>query len=118
MLDALVLTIGRLVKIVPMLPVAGAAPAKKTARPSSSTFPTSIGLLLGVPVGIVLVVGGLTVSSALALCSVAGHVALRCGVFVGLVVGVGLLVGGLTFFPALILEPGAEYLAAPSAPRS
>ena len=116
--DVLVPTIGRRVEIVPMLPVAGAAPAKKTARPSSSTFPTSIGLLLGVPVGIVLVVGGLTFSSALALCSVVGHVALRCGAFVGLLVGVGLLVSGLTFFPALILEPGAGYVAAPAAPHS
>jgi K+-transporting ATPase A subunit len=97
---------------------AGAAPAKKTARPSSSTAPTSIGLLLAVPVGIVLVGGGLTFWSALALCSVVGHVALRCGAFVGLLVGVGFLAGGLTFFPAFILEPGAEYLAAPAAPHS
>ena len=110
MLDAPVWVIGRFPKIVPML--AAHAPAtKRVVPPSAGTLPSYKGLFVGFVVGVVLIVGGLAVFPALALCSVAGHLALRCGLFVGLLVGVVLIVGGLAFVPAFTLGPAAGNLA-------
>ena len=95
MLDELVLGIGRFPKIVPM-PVAATPATRRITPPSSSTFPSYEGLFVGLLVGTVLTVGGLAFFPALALCSVAGHVALRCGLFIGLLVGVA-LIGSLSF---------------------
>jgi K+-transporting ATPase A subunit len=66
----------------------------------------------------VLIVGGLAFLPALALCSVAGHLALRCGLLVGLLVGVGLIVGGLAFAPAFDLGPVAGNTTVPAAALS
>ena len=117
MLDELVLGIDRFPKIVPM-PVAATPATRRITPPSSSTFPSYKGLFVGLLVGTVLTVGGLAFFPALALCSVAGHVALRCGLFIGLLVGVVLIIGGLAFFPVLTLDPAAENLATSAAALS
>ena len=110
MLDGLVLGIGRFPKIVPM-PVADVPAIKRAAPPSPGTFPRCTGLLVGAP----LILGGLDFFPALALCSVAGHTALRCGLFVGLLVGFVLIVGGVALAPAITVCPVTENLSAPAA---
>ena len=100
-----------------MLPAA--APATKMAiAPSPGIFPSYKGLLVAFLVGGVLLVGGLAFFPALALCSLAGHLTLRCGLFVGLGVAVALIVGGLAFVPASILGPAAGDLTTPAAALS
>jgi K+-transporting ATPase A subunit len=78
---------------------------KRVVPPSPGAFPSYRGLFVGSLVGVVLIVGGLAFFPALALCSVAGHLALRCGLLVGLLVAVALIVGGLAFIPAFDLGP-------------
>ena len=114
MLDGLVLGIGRFPKIVPM-PVADAPATRRAAPPSPTTFPSYTGLLVGLLVGALLILGGLDFFPALALCSVAGHTALRCGLFVGLLVGFVLIVGGVALAPAITVGPVTENLATPAA---
>ena len=113
MLDAVPSAISRFAKTVPM-PDAQAPATKKVVPPSAGTFPSYRGLFIGFLVGTVLVVGGLAFFQALALCSVAGHLALRCGLLVGLLVGVALIVGGLAFAPAFTLGPVAGNMAVPA----
>jgi len=71
--------LGRFVIIVPILAIAGAVAAKRTVPPSSGTFPTHGGLFVGLLVGIILVVGGLTFFPVLALGPVVEHLALVAG---------------------------------------
>ncbi len=71
--------IGRFLMIVPMMAIAGAMALKKAAPPSAGTFPTHGGLFVGLLVGVVLIVGGLTVFPALALGPIAEHFALHSG---------------------------------------
>ncbi len=52
--------IGRFAMIVPMLAVAGSLAAKKQVPPSAGTFPTHTGLFVGLLIGVMLIVGGLT----------------------------------------------------------
>ena len=72
--------IGRFLMIVPMLAIAGAMARKKVAPPSAGTFPTHGALFVGLLVGVILIVGGLTVFPALALGPIAEHFALRNGI--------------------------------------
>jgi K+-transporting ATPase ATPase A chain len=65
--------IGRFLMIVPMLAVAGSLAAKKIVPPSAGTFPTHSGLFVGLVVGVILIVGGLTYFPALALGPVVEH---------------------------------------------
>jgi K+-transporting ATPase A subunit len=116
MLDALASAIGRFPKTVPML--AAHAPATKSVVPPSETFPSYRGLFIGFLVGVVLIVGGLAFFPALALCSVAGHLALRGGLFIGFLVGVVLIVGGLAFAPAFAVGPLAGNMAMPASALS
>jgi K+-transporting ATPase ATPase A chain len=76
---ALAMLIGRFLMIVPMLAVAGSLAAKKKAPPSAGTFPTHGGLFVGLLVGVILIVGGLTFFPALALGPVVEHVAMNAG---------------------------------------
>jgi K+-transporting ATPase ATPase A chain len=71
--------VGRFLMIVPMLAVAGSLAAKKSVPPSPGTFPTHGGLFVGLLVGVVLIVGGLTFFPALALGPIAEHFAMRAG---------------------------------------
>src|SRR5690348_15083560 len=69
--------IGRFLMLVPMLAVAGALAAKKIVPASAGTFPTHGGLFVGLVVGVILIVGGLTYFPALALGPLVEHLAMR-----------------------------------------
>ena len=71
--------IGRFALIVPMLAVAGSLAAKSKTPPSSGTFPTHGGLFVGLLIGVVLIVGGLTYFPALALGPIADQLATLAG---------------------------------------
>jgi K+-transporting ATPase ATPase A chain len=58
---------GRYFVIIPMMAVAGALVAKKTVPASAGTFPTHGPLFVGLLVGVILIIGGLTFFPALAL---------------------------------------------------
>jgi potassium-transporting ATPase potassium-binding subunit len=67
---------GRYFVIIPMMAVAGSLVAKKTVPASAGTFPTHGPLFVGLHVGVILIVGGLTFFPALALGPVAEHFAM------------------------------------------
>jgi K+-transporting ATPase ATPase A chain len=71
--------IGRFAMIVPTLAVAGSLAAKKKSPPSAGTFPTHGGLFVGLLVGVILIVGGLTFFPALSLGPVVEHLAMQSG---------------------------------------
>ncbi|MBI5120125.1 MAG: potassium-transporting ATPase subunit KdpA [Rhodospirillales bacterium] len=76
---ALSMLIGRFAFVIPVLAIAGAMAAKKSAPPSAGTFPTHGMLFIGILVGVVLVVGGLTYFPVLALGPIVEHLALSSG---------------------------------------
>ena len=71
--------IGRLFVIVPALAIAGSLAAKKTLPASAGTFPTTGPLFVGLLVGVILIVGGLTFFPALALGPVVEQLAMIAG---------------------------------------
>ncbi len=71
--------IGRFLMIVPMLAVAGSLAAKKIVPASAGTFPTHQPLFVGLLVGVILIVGGLTYFPALALGPLVEHFAMHAG---------------------------------------
>ncbi|MDR6289316.1 K+-transporting ATPase ATPase A chain [Inquilinus ginsengisoli] len=71
--------IGRFLMIVPMLAVAGSLAAKRSLPPSAGTFPTTGPLFVGLLIGVVLIMGGLTFFPALALGPVVDHLAAAAG---------------------------------------
>ena len=71
--------VGRFLFIVPLLAVAGSLAAKKIVPVSAGTFPTDGGLFVGLVVGVILIVGGLTFFPALALGPVVEHFAMLAG---------------------------------------
>jgi K+-transporting ATPase ATPase A chain len=71
--------IGRFLMIVPMLAVAGSLAAKKIVPVSAGTFPTHGGLFVGLVVGVILIIGGLTFFPALALGPIVEHFAMHAG---------------------------------------
>lgn len=71
--------LGRYAFIVPMLAVAGSLAAKKSVPPSPGTFPTHTGLFIGLLIGVIVIVGGLTFFPVLALGPVAEHMAMLQG---------------------------------------
>jgi K+-transporting ATPase ATPase A chain len=79
MTGGLAMLIGRYFVIVPMMAVAGSLVGKKTAAPSAGTFPTHGGLFIGLLVGLILIVGGLTFFPALALGPIVEHFAMMAG---------------------------------------
>ncbi|SMF44238.1 K+-transporting ATPase ATPase A chain [Xaviernesmea oryzae] len=70
---------GRFLVIVPALAIAGSLVAKKTVPASAGTFPTDGGLFVGLLVGTILIVGGLTFMPALALGPVVEHLVMIAG---------------------------------------
>ncbi|AWN37921.1 potassium-transporting ATPase subunit KdpA [Methylobacterium radiodurans] len=72
---ALGMLVGRFFVIVPALAIAGSLAAKKTVPASAGTFPTDGGLFVGLLVGVILIVGGLTFFPSLALGPVVEHLA-------------------------------------------
>jgi K+-transporting ATPase ATPase A chain len=75
----LAMLIGRFAMIVPMLAVAGSLAAKKQVPPSAGTFPTHGGLFVGLLIGVVLIVGGLTYFPAVSLGPIVEHAAMMAG---------------------------------------
>jgi K+-transporting ATPase ATPase A chain len=75
----LAMIIGRFAMIVPMLAVAGSLAAKKIVPPSTGTFPTTGALWVGLLVGVILIMGGLTYFPAVALGPVVEHLAMNAG---------------------------------------
>lgn len=71
--------IGRFALIVPMLAVAGSLAAKGKVPPSAGTFPTDGALFVGLLVGVIVIVGGLTYFPALTLGPVADSFATAAG---------------------------------------
>ncbi len=71
--------IGRFFIIVPMLAIAGSLAAKKYTPETAGSFPTTGGLWVGLLVGIVLILGGLTFLPSLALGPIADHLAMIAG---------------------------------------
>ncbi|MGE0744416.1 MAG: potassium-transporting ATPase subunit KdpA [Rhodospirillales bacterium] len=71
--------VGRFFVIIPMLAVAGSLAAKKIVPPSAGTFPTDSALFVGLLVGVILVIGGLTFFPALALGPIVEHFAMHAG---------------------------------------
>ena len=76
---ALGMLVGRFFVVVPALAIAGSLAAKKTLPASAGTFPTDGGLFVGLLVGVILIVGGLTFFPALALGPVVEHLAGAAG---------------------------------------
>ncbi len=75
----IVTLMGRFLVIIPALAIAGSLAAKKTVPASAGTFPTDSGLFVGLLVGVILIVGGLTFLPALALGPIAEHLAIAAG---------------------------------------
>jgi len=71
--------LGRFFIIVPMLAIAGSLAAKKYTPESAGSFPTTGGLWVGLLVGIILILGGLTFLPSLALGPIADHLAMIRG---------------------------------------
>ena len=76
---AITMMVGRFAVIIPMLAVAGSLAAKRKAAASVGTFPTHGTLFVGLLVGAILIVGGLTFLPALALGPIAEHFAMLAG---------------------------------------
>ncbi len=75
----LAMFIGRFLMIVPMIAIAGSLAAKKIVPASGGTFPTNGPLFVGLVVGVILIVGGLTFFPALALGPIVEHFAMVAG---------------------------------------
>ncbi|WP_315926378.1 potassium-transporting ATPase subunit KdpA [Mesorhizobium sp. SP-1A] len=76
---AIAMLVGRFWMIVPAMAIAGSLAAKKSVPASAGTFPTTGGLFVGLLVGVVLIVGGLTFFPALALGPIAEHLSMSAG---------------------------------------
>jgi potassium-transporting ATPase potassium-binding subunit len=67
--------VGRFFMIVPAMAMAGSLAGKKSIPPSAGTLPTTGGLFVGLVVGVILIIGGLTFFPALALGPIVEHLA-------------------------------------------
>lgn len=70
---------GRFLVIIPMLAIAGSLAVKKRAAVSAGALPTHDGLFVGLLVGVILIVGGLTFFPALALGPIVEHLTMSAG---------------------------------------
>ncbi len=71
--------VGRFIMIVPAMAIAGSLAAKKSVPESAGTFPTTGGLFVGLVVGVIVIIGGLTFFPALALGPLVDHIAMTAG---------------------------------------
>jgi K+-transporting ATPase ATPase A chain len=76
---AVAMFVGRFFMIIPAMAIAGSLAAKKTVPASAGTFPTHGGLFVGLVVGVILIVGGLTFFPALALGPLVEQLAMTAG---------------------------------------
>jgi potassium-transporting ATPase potassium-binding subunit len=70
---------GRFIFVIPLLAVAGSLAQKKLLAPSAGTFPTNRPLFVGLLVGVVLIMGGLTYFPAVSLGPAVEQVAMNQG---------------------------------------
>jgi len=68
--------VGRFFMIIPAMAIAGSLAGKKSVPASAGTFPTTGGLFVGLVVGVILIIGGLTFFPALALGPIVEHLAM------------------------------------------
>jgi K+-transporting ATPase ATPase A chain len=73
---AIAMFVGRFFMIIPAMAIAGSLVEKKSIAASSGTFPTTGALFVGLTVGVILVVGGLTFFPVLALGPIVEHLAM------------------------------------------
>jgi K+-transporting ATPase ATPase A chain len=71
--------VGRFFMIIPAMAIAGSLVEKKSIAASAGTFPTTGGLFIGLVVGVIVIVGGLTFFPALALGPIVEHLAMTAG---------------------------------------
>ncbi|WP_159977841.1 MULTISPECIES: potassium-transporting ATPase subunit KdpA [unclassified Novosphingobium] len=71
--------IGRFFVIVPVLAIAGSLAAKRHTPATSGSFPTTGPLWIGLLIGVILILGGLTFLPSLALGPIADHIAMIAG---------------------------------------
>jgi K+-transporting ATPase ATPase A chain len=71
--------VGRFWMMIPAMAIAGSLAAKKIVPPSAGTFPTTGGLFIGLTIGVILIMGGLTFFPALALGPIVEHFAMTAG---------------------------------------
>ncbi len=76
---AIAMGVGRFWMIIPTMIIAGSLAAKKTVPASAGTFPTTGGLFVGLVVGVILIVGGLTFFPALALGPIVEQLSINAG---------------------------------------
>ena len=71
--------IGRFIFVIPLLAVAGSLAEKKLLAPSAGTFPTNRPLFVGLLMGVILIMGGLTYFPAVSLGPAVEQVAMNQG---------------------------------------
>jgi potassium-transporting ATPase potassium-binding subunit len=76
---AVAMLVGRFWMIIPAIAIAGSLAAKKSIPPSAGTFPTTGGLFVGLVVGVIVIIGGLTFFPALALGPIVEQLAMIAG---------------------------------------
>ena len=76
---AAAMAVGRFWMIIPTMAIAGSLAAKKSIPASSGTFPTTGGLFVGLVIGVIVIVGGLTFFPALALGPIVEQLAQNAG---------------------------------------
>ena len=76
---AIAMFVGRFWMIIPTMIIAGSLAAKKSVPASAGTFPTTGGLFVGLVVGVIVIVGGLTFFPALALGPIVEQLAINAG---------------------------------------
>ena len=76
---AVAMFVGRFWMIIPTMAIAGSLVAKKTVPASAGTFPTTGGLFVGLVVGVIIIIGGLTFFPALALGPIVEQLSINAG---------------------------------------
>jgi K+-transporting ATPase ATPase A chain len=76
---AAAMLVGRFWMIIPAMAIAGSLAEKKSIPPSLGTFPTTGGLFIGLVVGVIVIIGGLTFFPALALGPIVEQLAMTSG---------------------------------------
>ena len=76
---AVAMFIGRFWVIIPAMAIAGSLAQKRIVPASNGTFPTTTPLFVGLLVGVIVIVGGLTFFPALALGPIVEHLAMQAG---------------------------------------
>ena len=76
---AIAMGVGRFWMIIPTMAISVSLAAKKSVPASAGTFPTTGGLFIGLVVGVIVIVGGLTFFPALALGPIVEQLAISAG---------------------------------------